>query len=234
MMFRAPSTEGLGRQVCQPFVSFVRLIPNLPERATSRVANPGALRNQVVPFPHIVLPSRKQRGLVPTATDLAAAVPEAAVSTIALVGLSRRAVLLRLAAVVAVPFVALPAASSAHAEDGGDDSGSDNSGGDDDDGGDDNGTDGGNDGGGNSGSNGDESDGSGSDEAENARRAVAVGKARPLSDLMRILNKEHPGKVLDVDLKRGFFSYYFNVTVLTDSGKVEKLKFNAKTLQLVN
>lgn len=233
-MFRAPSTEGLGRQVCQPIVSFVRLIPNLPERATSRVANPGALRNQVVPFPHIVLPSRKQRGLVPTATDLAVAVPESAVTPHALAYLSRRALLLRMAATLALPFIALPAAAPAQADGGsgesGGDSGGGDDGGDDDGGGDDNG----HDGGGNSGSGGGDSSRSGSDEAENARRAVAVGKARPLSDLMRVLSTEHPGKVLDVDLKRGFFSYYFNVTVLTDSGKVEKLKFNAKTLQLVN
>jgi uncharacterized membrane protein YkoI len=139
-----------------------------------------------------------------------------------------------MAATLALPFIALPAAAPAQADGGsgesGGDSGGGDDGGDDDGGGDDNG----HDGGGNSGSGGGDSSRSGSDEAENARRAVAVGKARPLSDLMRVLSTEHPGKVLDVDLKRGFFSYYFNVTVLTDSGKVEKLKFNAKTLQLVN
>ena len=126
-------------------------------------------------------------------------------------------------------------APAAHA-DGGDDGGGDDGGGNS-----------GHGGGGNSGHGGGDDDdddddndenssGSGNEhqsESQRARDAVKDKKAVPLRVLMTHLNRNYPGKVLDVDLKRSRLNYNYHVKILSKSGKVQRIRLNALTLQKI-
>lgn len=76
-------------------------------------------------------------------------------------------------------------------------------------------------------------DGTEGSESERAQDAVKAKKAVPLRTLMSHLKKHYPGKVIDVDLKRSFLKYSYHVKILTSSGKVQRLRLNALTLQKI-
>jgi hypothetical protein len=76
-----------------------------------------------------------------------------------------------------------------------------------------------------------DSDASGSVEANEAKNAVASGKAVPLKKLITFLNSNYPGKVLDVDLKQSAGRYQFRIKILQASGKVVRLRLDALTLE---
>ncbi len=104
----------------------------------------------------------------------------------------------------------------------------------------------GNSGGGNSGSGKDGSDddrddddddeisgGSSGKDQDKARDAVKSGEAVTLAVLMVYLRKYHPGKVLNVDVRRRNKTFVYQVRLLTRSGRIQTLRFNAKTLRQV-
>ena len=119
-------------------------------------------------------------------------------------------------------------APAAEAKDGGSD--------DDSDGGDNSGPGGGNDD--DQDDSGDDSDddddtGSGRSGARGAQDAVKSHKAVPLRTLIAHLKKHYPGKILDIDLKRSQPRYTYNVKILSASGKVQRLRLDALTLQKI-
>jgi hypothetical protein len=119
-------------------------------------------------------------------------------------------------------------APAAEAKDGGSD--------DDSDGGDNSGPGGGNDD--DQDDSGDDSDddddtGSGRSGARGAQDAVRSHKAVPLRTLIAHLKKHYPGKILDIDLKRSQPRYTYNVKILSASGKVQRLRLDALTLQKI-
>lgn len=141
--------------------------------------------------------------------------------------LTRRRLLFGL--LLGVAWAAQPHMARAESGDGGgSDDGDDDSG--DDDGGDDSNDDDGEDDDSGNGANGGAASKS---EAQLARDAVQARKAVPLRTLLAHLSRHYPGKVLDVDLRRSFISYTYHVKILSRSGKVERLRFNALTLQRI-
>ncbi|MBL8791861.1 MAG: hypothetical protein JNM45_15325 [Rhizobiales bacterium] len=72
----------------------------------------------------------------------------------------------------------------------------------------------------------------GTREAQEAQRAVRLGKARPLRELVSHLDKHYPGKILDVDLKRAGARFEYRLKILQRTGKVIRLRLDAKTLAL--
>ena len=108
-------------------------------------------------------------------------------------------------------------------------SGSDGSGsgsGGDDDGGDDDGGDDDDDGGSNSGSGKSKI----SDE-DRAQKAVSSGKAAALTKLKDYLKKNHPGKILKIDLSKRLGNYVYKVRILQAGNRVKSLTLDARTLQ---
>ncbi len=98
--------------------------------------------------------------------------------------------------------------------------------------------DGGNDDGGNDDDGGGEDSGSGSSgsssgshsESDNIKEAVEHGKAVSLGRLMKFVNANYDGKVINVELKRQGNSYSYKVKLLTTDNKLKILTLNALTL----
>lgn len=141
------------------------------------------------------------------------------------IDLTRRRVLLSVLIAASLTVFA----PAAEAKDGGSD--------DDSDGGDNSGPGGGNDD--DQDDSGDDSDdddddtGSGRSGARGAQDAVKSHKAVPLRTLIAHLKKHYPGKILDIDLKRSQPRYTYNVKILSASGKVQRLRLDALTLQKI-
>lgn len=81
------------------------------------------------------------------------------------------------------------------------------------------------------------------DEQTRARQAMLSGNVAPLSELLQIVEAEYDGEVLKVELEdedarkwgreseADFFIY--EIKVLTPTGKLVKLKYDAKSLELL-
>lgn len=67
------------------------------------------------------------------------------------------------------------------------------------------------------------------DDHERAHRARQAGKIKPLSEVLRALQREHPGQVLEVELEHEDESWTYEVKLLAPDGRVRKLHVNAAT-----
>ncbi len=76
----------------------------------------------------------------------------------------------------------------------------------------------------------DDDHGNGSEESDRAREAVRHHKAVPIRVLLSHLNKNYPGRILDVDLKRSSNRLSYRVKILSTSGKVQRVRLDALTL----
>ncbi|MEO7566682.1 MAG: hypothetical protein ABIS49_08570 [Aestuariivirga sp.] len=68
-------------------------------------------------------------------------------------------------------------------------------------------------------------------EQEEARQAVASGKAAPLTSLLRKLRSDYPGQVLDVSLAQHFSRLVFVVKYIDKTGLVKVVSLDAVTLE---
>ena len=60
------------------------------------------------------------------------------------------------------------------------------------------------------------------------RRAVEAGQLKPLSDILKQVQKRHPGKVLDVDLERDVSGRrIYEITILKNDGQRTKVPVDA-------
>ena len=66
---------------------------------------------------------------------------------------------------------------------------------------------------------------------------VISGEILSLSEIRKVVRKEYPGKIVDVQLlipKREGLNYLYDVKVLTDAGKLVSIKVDAKSAQIVD
>ncbi len=70
-----------------------------------------------------------------------------------------------------------------------------------------------------------------------ARQALQAGEVLPLATILARVEREHPGKVLDVELDRdtteGVPRWVYKVKVLTPTGTRIKLQLDAKSGELI-
>jgi uncharacterized membrane protein YkoI len=67
---------------------------------------------------------------------------------------------------------------------------------------------------------------------EEARRAVARGELRPLSEILADARKEFGGKVIEVELARKRSGrYIYEIEILTDQGRVIEVEYDGRTGQ---
>lgn len=72
---------------------------------------------------------------------------------------------------------------------------------------------------------------------DRARQALQAGEVLPLATILAHVEREHAGKVLDVELDRdkddGVVHWVYNVKVLTPNGTRLKLRMDAKSGELI-
>jgi len=81
------------------------------------------------------------------------------------------------------------------------------------------------------------------DDQKRARAAMLSGEVAPLSELLAIVEAAYEGEVLKVELEdedakkwgrpKGDDLFIYEIKVLTPSGKLVKLKYDAKSLELL-
>jgi hypothetical protein len=69
-----------------------------------------------------------------------------------------------------------------------------------------------------------------SNEQKTIQNASKDGFTAPLGKLIKHLNKNYPGEILNVGLKQKSGVYFYTIKILTAEGQIVKLKLNAKTL----
>lgn len=70
---------------------------------------------------------------------------------------------------------------------------------------------------------------SGNDDHDRARQAVQAGQVLPLPAVLERLQREVPGKVLEVELEQERGSWIYEIKLLTPAGQLTKVKLDART-----
>ncbi|MEZ5925972.1 MAG: hypothetical protein R3D57_16500 [Hyphomicrobiaceae bacterium] len=148
--------------------------------------------------------------------------------------MSRRALLLRFALVLAAGAAGAASARADGGEGGGGSSGKG--------GGDNSGHGGGDDGGGDKSGKGDDGDGDKgrgrgrgrTRDYKRAQKAVKSGKSRPLPEILGSVASQYPGKVVDVRVSRYTSALMYDVKVITPAGKLIRVRVAAETGAIVN
>ncbi len=68
---------------------------------------------------------------------------------------------------------------------------------------------------------------------ETARRAVERGELLPLSQILAVAQKRHPGRVLEVDLDREKGRYLYEIEILLQDAQVIELTYDGRTGELL-
>jgi uncharacterized membrane protein YkoI len=64
---------------------------------------------------------------------------------------------------------------------------------------------------------------------ETARQAVERGELLPLSTILARVEKEFPGRVVEVELERRGKRFVYEIEVLQDGGRVVEVKYDGRT-----
>jgi len=64
---------------------------------------------------------------------------------------------------------------------------------------------------------------------DRAQQLREAGEILPLETILEKLHSSHPGKVLEVELENEHGQVIYEIEILDDTGKVQKIKVNAKT-----
>lgn len=70
---------------------------------------------------------------------------------------------------------------------------------------------------------------SGKHDHERAREALQSGQILPLRTVLEKLEREHPGKVLEVELEQEHEVWIYEVKLLQSDGQLVKFKLDART-----
>lgn len=71
------------------------------------------------------------------------------------------------------------------------------------------------------------------DDHEIARRAVERGELLPLAKILEGMEREYPGRVLEVDLDKEKGRYLYEIEVLLNDGRVIELTYDGQTGKLL-
>ncbi|POZ61421.1 PepSY domain-containing protein [Chromobacterium alticapitis] len=66
-----------------------------------------------------------------------------------------------------------------------------------------------------------------------AREAVRAGEILPLNEIMKVVQRDFPGKLLEVELERKGPLWVYDIKLLQNDGVVRKMRYNAKTAVLL-
>ena len=68
---------------------------------------------------------------------------------------------------------------------------------------------------------------------DRARRALEAGEIMPLSRILDQVERDNPGRVLEVELEREDDRWLYEIKLLQDGGRVLKLKVDARDAQVL-
>ena len=68
---------------------------------------------------------------------------------------------------------------------------------------------------------------------DRARRALEAGEIMPLSRILDRVERDYPGRVLEVELDRDDERWLYEIKLLQDGGRVLKLKIDARDASLL-
>ena len=68
---------------------------------------------------------------------------------------------------------------------------------------------------------------------DRARRALEAGEVMPLSRILDRVERDYPGRVLEVELDREDERWLYEIKLLQDGGRVLKLKIDARDASLL-
>jgi len=66
-----------------------------------------------------------------------------------------------------------------------------------------------------------------------ALQAMESGQIKPLTDILEIVSKKVPGRVIEVELDRKHSEWVYKVKLIENGGLVRKLKVDANTGEIV-
>jgi len=67
---------------------------------------------------------------------------------------------------------------------------------------------------------------------DKARAAWLAGHIQPLSEVLRVVAQEHPGRVIEVELEDDHDEWIYEIKLLSPEGYLVKLKVNAVDLTI--
>lgn len=73
----------------------------------------------------------------------------------------------------------------------------------------------------------------GPDEQDRARDAVRSGSVRPLDDILSIVRRNYPGRVLDAGLNQGGGRWFYDIRLLGPGGQVTDLRVDAGSAEVL-
>ena len=68
---------------------------------------------------------------------------------------------------------------------------------------------------------------------DRARRALGAGEIMPLSRILDQVERDNPGRVLEVELEREDDRWLYEIKLLQDGGRVLKLKVDARDARVL-
>lgn len=63
---------------------------------------------------------------------------------------------------------------------------------------------------------------------ERARRALERGEVLPLRAILDTVERDHPGRVVEVELEREHGRWIYEIELIGDGGRLEKLEIDAR------
>ena len=73
----------------------------------------------------------------------------------------------------------------------------------------------------------------GPDDQDRARDAVRSGSVRPLDDILSIVRRNYPGRVLDAGLNQGGGRWFYDIRLLGPGGQVTDLRVDAGSAEVL-
>ncbi len=71
------------------------------------------------------------------------------------------------------------------------------------------------------------------DDHERALQAVQSGQVLPLAKVLALIEKAHPGQVLEVELEHEKQQWQYEIKILQPDGRLMKLQINARTGEIL-
>lgn len=71
------------------------------------------------------------------------------------------------------------------------------------------------------------------DDQDKARDALERGEVAQYSDLEQMITDQFMGRIIRVELDRGWFGWLYKLRLLEDDGRVIKIEVNARNLEII-
>ena len=71
------------------------------------------------------------------------------------------------------------------------------------------------------------------DDNARVRAAVQSGEIVPLENVLKVVNRDFPGQVIEVELDSESSGWVYKIKVLGTDGRVSKIRYDAKSLEVL-